>query len=255
MIGIAARPMRRHITFANVMSLFAAFVALGGTGYAVTQLPAGSVGTKQLKKSAVTSAKIGTGQVKAADLGAGVVTSGKLAAGAVGAAAIADGTVASADIADGTIATGDVADGGVELADLSTAAVTSLHAIDASLVGSQASPSGTGGVAVDSQSFSLTRAGRVFVTTSVPEIETSCAGGACVVSAAVTIDGALVPGAFAQNSQADGASNAKRFDLAISGISGTLAAGTHSIQTKFYSTSFATGSVDPPNSYSIIQLA
>jgi hypothetical protein len=36
----------------------ALFVALGGTTYAATQLPANSVGTKQLKNGAVTSAKV-----------------------------------------------------------------------------------------------------------------------------------------------------------------------------------------------------
>jgi hypothetical protein len=41
-----------------VVALFALFVALGGTGYAIATLPANSVGTKQLKKSAVTAKKL-----------------------------------------------------------------------------------------------------------------------------------------------------------------------------------------------------
>src|SRR5258708_7048681 len=44
---------------AFVLSLIALFVALGGTSYAaITSLPAGSVGTAQLKNGAVTAAKI-----------------------------------------------------------------------------------------------------------------------------------------------------------------------------------------------------
>jgi hypothetical protein len=50
---------------ALVIALVALFVALGGTSYAVTQIDANSVGTKQLKKGAVTSAKISKGTKKA----------------------------------------------------------------------------------------------------------------------------------------------------------------------------------------------
>ena len=37
--------LRARLTFANVMSVAALFVALGGTGYAAIVLPANSVGT------------------------------------------------------------------------------------------------------------------------------------------------------------------------------------------------------------------
>ena len=50
---------------AFVVSLLALFVALGGTTYAATSLPANSVGTKQLKKNAVTAAKIKNGAIVA----------------------------------------------------------------------------------------------------------------------------------------------------------------------------------------------
>ena len=53
---------------ALVVALIALFIALGGTSYAVTQLPKNSVGTKQLKKSSVTSAKIKDGTIRTADL-------------------------------------------------------------------------------------------------------------------------------------------------------------------------------------------
>ena len=55
---------------ALVVALIALFIALGGTSYAVTQLPKNSVGTKQLKKNSVTSAKINDGTIVTADLSA-----------------------------------------------------------------------------------------------------------------------------------------------------------------------------------------
>jgi len=51
-----------------VISLIALFVALGGTTYAATNLPANSVGTTQLKNNAVTAPKIKNGAVTAAKL-------------------------------------------------------------------------------------------------------------------------------------------------------------------------------------------
>jgi hypothetical protein len=43
---------------ALVVSCIALAVALGGTGYAISSLPAGSVGTKQIRNGAVTGAKV-----------------------------------------------------------------------------------------------------------------------------------------------------------------------------------------------------
>jgi hypothetical protein len=48
---------RSRLTFANVLSLIALFVALSGGAYALT-IPRNSVGAKQLKKNAVTAPKI-----------------------------------------------------------------------------------------------------------------------------------------------------------------------------------------------------
>ena len=53
---------RSRLTFANVVSLMALFVALSGGAYALT-IPRNSVGTEQLKRSAVARSKIKPGAV------------------------------------------------------------------------------------------------------------------------------------------------------------------------------------------------
>lgn len=62
---------------ALAISLIALAVALGGTGYAVTQLPANSVGTKQIRKNAVTGAKVKAGSLDATDFKKGTLLRGE----------------------------------------------------------------------------------------------------------------------------------------------------------------------------------
>src|SRR3954464_4254616 len=52
------RSLWSKLTYANVMSTIAVFLALGGVGYAVSQLPKNSVGPRQIKKNAVSSSKV-----------------------------------------------------------------------------------------------------------------------------------------------------------------------------------------------------
>lgn len=52
--------VRKNLSFANIVSLLALFVALGGVSYAAVKLPAKSVGSKQLQNGAVTLPKIST---------------------------------------------------------------------------------------------------------------------------------------------------------------------------------------------------
>jgi hypothetical protein len=53
---------------ALLVALIALFVALGGTGYAATQLAKNSVGTKQLKKNAVISSKVKNSSLTGSDI-------------------------------------------------------------------------------------------------------------------------------------------------------------------------------------------
>jgi hypothetical protein len=47
-----------RLSYANVTSTLTVFIALAGTAWAATSLPAGSVGTAQIRTGAVTSAKV-----------------------------------------------------------------------------------------------------------------------------------------------------------------------------------------------------
>ncbi len=52
------RTIRKQLSYANVMATLAIFIALGGGALAALRIPANSIGTKQLKRSAVTGIKV-----------------------------------------------------------------------------------------------------------------------------------------------------------------------------------------------------
>lgn len=61
--------IRRKLTFANVMSVIAVFLALTGVGYAAFKLPKNSVGPKQIRNGAINENKLSS-SAKAALKGA-----------------------------------------------------------------------------------------------------------------------------------------------------------------------------------------
>ena len=63
----------RRISYADVMSSIAVFVALGGVGYAAVTLPANSVGERQVKRGAIRSAEVKNGALGRQDFKAGVL--------------------------------------------------------------------------------------------------------------------------------------------------------------------------------------
>lgn len=98
------KEIRKRLTFANVMSTIALFLALGGaTAFAASQLGKNSVGSKQIKKNAVTGAKIKKNAVTSAKIKKGAVVGAKIKDGAVGAGKLAVGSVGTDKIADGAI--------------------------------------------------------------------------------------------------------------------------------------------------------
>ncbi|MEA2387487.1 MAG: hypothetical protein QOG41_260 [Thermoleophilaceae bacterium] len=74
--------IRRRLTFANVMSTIAVFIALGGTGYAVTSLPKDSVGAKQIRTGAVRSKEVKDRSLETRDFAPGQFPGGRPPPGA-----------------------------------------------------------------------------------------------------------------------------------------------------------------------------
>jgi hypothetical protein len=89
-------PLRRHVSFANITSVMALMIALGGTSYAAIKIPKNSVGSAQIKKGgvaasdlrtdAVTATSVKNGSLQAADFASGQLPAGpRGATGAPGA--------------------------------------------------------------------------------------------------------------------------------------------------------------------------
>jgi len=70
------RRLTKRLTFANVMSVTAVFIALSGTAIAVTQLPKDSVGANQIKAGAVRSPEVKDFSLKAEDFAKGTLLKG-----------------------------------------------------------------------------------------------------------------------------------------------------------------------------------
>jgi hypothetical protein len=64
--------IRSRLTYANVMSSIALFVALSGGAYALS-VPKNSVGARELRKGAVTTAKVRNHSLRASDLKRGLL--------------------------------------------------------------------------------------------------------------------------------------------------------------------------------------
>ena len=119
----------RFPTYSEAVATLALFVALGGTSYAVTSLPANSVGTSQLKSASVTAAKLHAHAVGAADVASDSLTGKQINEATLG-------EVPSAKTA-GTAKTADTAKTAGSAATAATAATatTAQSAANATLLG------------------------------------------------------------------------------------------------------------------------
>lgn len=103
------KQIRKHITFANVMSSIAVFLVLGGgAAYAAkkigsNEIKGNSITTGKIKKEAITASKIKKNSVTTAKVKNGAITGAKLRAGSVGAAQLAAGSVGTAQLANGSV--------------------------------------------------------------------------------------------------------------------------------------------------------
>src|SRR5690348_15207995 len=95
--------MRRVPSPAMVVALIALFVALGGTGYAVSALPKDSVGSPQLRDRGVKEADLGNKAVVTGKLADQAVTREKLTPGAVSGDRVAPDSLGGAQIDESTL--------------------------------------------------------------------------------------------------------------------------------------------------------
>ena len=108
------RRLRRPLSFANVTSLLALFVALGGTAaYAA---------------NTVFSTDIVDGEVKTVDLASPAVTNNKLAANAVTTGKVAADTLGADDLAAGSVGTSEVTDNSLTGADVAESSLVGVNA-------------------------------------------------------------------------------------------------------------------------------
>lgn len=89
---------RRGLSFANVMSVIAVFIALGAGAYA--SLGKNSVGSRQIKTGAVRAPEIKDGAVRAPEIKDGAVAGTELAGDAVSAREVEDGSLNGSDIGE-----------------------------------------------------------------------------------------------------------------------------------------------------------
>jgi hypothetical protein len=151
MTPVLAR-LRRRLSFANVASALALFIALGGTSYAAISLPADSVGTTEIRTGGVGKSEIQTGGVGQAEIRGGAVGKGEIKTGGVGAAElhtdsvrgkeIKAGSVGTAEIAKSAVTNDQVKDGSVGMTKLDDATRAEISAGPA-----RADVTGAGGVA------------------------------------------------------------------------------------------------------------
>jgi hypothetical protein len=91
---------RKRLSFANVASALALFIALGGTSYAAVTLPANSVGRTQIRSSGVGQSEIAPNAVGRSEIRQGGVAQNELRDGSVGPGEIRDGRISPADLSD-----------------------------------------------------------------------------------------------------------------------------------------------------------
>ena len=91
--------MRPRLSFANVTSMLALFVALGGTSYAAVNLTANSVNKTHLRTNSVGKSEIRARAVGRSEVGSNAIGASELRTGAVGSNDVKDETLGVNDIA------------------------------------------------------------------------------------------------------------------------------------------------------------
>jgi hypothetical protein len=134
--GNMPRRLRSRLTYANVMSTIAVFLALAtGGAYAAntvfsTDIVDGEVKTADLGANAVIGTKITDGTVHSAEIGDGQVRNKDLAGDAVGSDKIIDAAVGAVDLAPNAVFTSNVADNTLTGADIAESTLSDVPQAD-----------------------------------------------------------------------------------------------------------------------------
>jgi hypothetical protein len=131
--------LRARLSFANVTSALALFMALGGTSYAAVsvgsaEIRTDAVGASEIRRDAVGSSEVRSSGIGSSELRTNAVGKSEIRTGAVGRAELGADTVFSSELAPGSVGTDELRDGQVGLADLSTEARTALTQADRAMV-------------------------------------------------------------------------------------------------------------------------
>jgi hypothetical protein len=234
-----ARKLRERLTFANVISVVALFVALGGTSaYALE----GS--------NTVFTDDIVDQQVKTADIDAAAVTNGKIASDAVNSAKIASGGVTTTDLADAAVAQAKlgpnsvisrkVADNSLKGDDIDESTLSNVKGTVGPTEGTSADNFSRDGrthtaeITVDASPFTTTLAGRLLIIKPIAKVVAGCSDLAGV-SLWIEVDGVAVPGSVIRMSQ----NSPQNFTLA--GVTASsVPAGDHTARVAMECSSTAT---------------
>ena len=134
------RKLRRRLTFANVCSFIALFVALGtGGAYA-----ANTIGSDDIIDESIQSVDIKNTQVKTPDLGGNAVTSPKIANGAVTNSDVATGAIDSNSVLDESLTSSDLATDSVNATEIADSSIDSGEIVDNSLFSADLAPNSVG---------------------------------------------------------------------------------------------------------------
>jgi hypothetical protein len=151
--------LRRRLTFANVTSCAALFIALGGTSYAAISVGSAQIRTGAVGKSEIRSSAVGKSEVRSS---------------AVGKSEVATNAVGKSEIARDAIDTIELKDGGIDVADLSAATRAALTLSRVSVAKS--------GAAVGGAAKSVVRAGAGVYTVEFDRDVSACTPAATLAS-------------------------------------------------------------------------
>ncbi len=199
--------MRRHLSFANVISVLALFIALGGGALAVQVAKKNSVNSKSIRNNSIRSADIRKGQVRSSDIG--------------------DGQVGSADIGDGQVGSADVADGSLSATDIDVASLGDATTGSTKQKLAACTQTLTSYQQCVSMEVTLERGGRIYATADGSADSGSGSVPVGVNTCRLTVDGTPFTGGFVIASDF---SPGEAFSF--SGVTENLGAGPHSVQVE-----------------------